>query len=156
MRRSFQQYWTSVLQIYYNSSLLIVLALGSSKASVAALLLRLGDKTRHAKLFRAGLTFVICWTIGALCATALQCDPRSSWTSTGDQCKNTVSCTLSNLTSTDAKHFWIQALGTWIMCTFDILIEVSFVFMAIELVFQLHTPRNVKTMVVVGFAFRLM
>jgi hypothetical protein len=78
-------------KLYYGSNILFLIALALSKASVAALLVRLCvDKTQK-RFFIAALAFVGLWLIASIVAVALQCDLPRPWILLDGKCHGIVS-----------------------------------------------------------------
>jgi len=80
----------TALELYYISNLLFLVALASSKASVASLLLRLCAEKRQKLLFVGALASNGLLLMASIFAMALQCDVSQPWMLIGEQCDGVV------------------------------------------------------------------
>ncbi|KAB8292434.1 hypothetical protein EYC80_008160 [Monilinia laxa] len=125
-----------IQQMCYTSLVLFIVSLGLSKSSVVVLLGSLTPDQKHKKIFRAAIGLMVAWTISSTFAVALQCNLTYPWRTIGQRCDN--------------------ALLRWQMiASFDIVFELTFVLLAVYLVWSLRTSKSNKTIVVVAFSFRL-
>jgi len=76
----------TTLELYYSSNLLFLIALASSKASVASLLLRLCAEERQKLLFVGALASNGLLLVVSIFAMAFQCDVSQPWILVGEQC----------------------------------------------------------------------
>lgn len=77
-------------QLFYAVTILFVIALGLSKCSIVALLMRMTRKKRQLQVFRATLAALAAWTVASTFATALQCNLRYPWILVGERCPGLV------------------------------------------------------------------
>jgi hypothetical protein len=78
-------------KLYYGSNILFLIALGLSKASVAALLLRLCvDKTQK-RYCIGSLAFVGLWLLASIFVIAFQCNLSHPWILLDEKCDDVVS-----------------------------------------------------------------
>ena len=77
-------------KLYYSSNILFLLALASSKASIASLLLRLCADKRQKRFFIGALASNGLWLVSSIFAIALQCNIVQPWILVGGQCDGLV------------------------------------------------------------------
>ena len=77
-------------ELYCSSNLLFLLALASSKASVASLLLRLCAQKKQKLLFVGALGSNVVLLVASIFAVAFQCDVSHPWILIGKQCDGVV------------------------------------------------------------------
>jgi hypothetical protein len=77
-------------ELYYSSNLLFLLALASSKASVASLLLRLCAQKKQTLLFVGALCSNGVLLVASIFAMAFQCDVSQPLILVGKQCDGVV------------------------------------------------------------------
>ena len=80
----------TTLELYYSSNLLFLMALASSKASVASLLLRLCAERRQKLLFVGALVCNGILLVASIFAMAFQCNILQPWILVGEQCGGVV------------------------------------------------------------------
>lgn len=124
-------------QLYYSGMLLFIIALGLSKLSIIAFLLRLTTIKVHRITYYTLAALVIAWTIGSFFAIVLQCNLSRPWAVVGESCSGTL-------------------LRWQAICALDIVTEVAIVAGSMFLVWFLQTPLTTKVMVVSTFACRLL
>lgn len=123
-------------KIYYAASLLLVLSLGLSKASVAVFLLRLAPFDPHRQVIKAVIAAILAWTIALFFAIALKCDLSEPWAVLGDQCSGLF-------------------LRWGILEGFGCLFEIVIFGIAVWLVSGLQIKQQNVITVIVMFGFRL-
>ncbi|KAL1589047.1 hypothetical protein WHR41_02091 [Cladosporium halotolerans] len=128
---------TRVQELYYGSNILLLISLALSKASVAALLLRLCIEKTQKKYFTGALAFVALWGLCSIFAVALQCNLSKPAILFDGECS--------------------YVLLRWqIIGGMDIAWEVLVVAMAAYLMWNLQAPLATKIQVVFAFSFRLL
>jgi hypothetical protein len=80
----------TTLEIYYSSNLLFLIALASSKASVASLLLRLCAEERQKLLFVGALASNGLLLVASIFAMAFQCDVLHPWILVSEKCDGVI------------------------------------------------------------------
>lgn len=123
-------------KLYYAGALLFTLALGISKASVAAFLLRLAPFDPHRKVIKVVFYTILAWTLALFLAVALRCNLSQPWVFLGEQC-----------TGLFLRWGILEGFG----CFFEIVIFG----IAVWLVFGLQIKQENLITVIVMFAFRL-
>lgn len=123
-------------QKLYAAQLLLIVALGLSKMSVALFLRRLTPVKKQRKVFVAGCAVIAVWVVASMFALALQCNLAYPWALIGESCPG--------------------AFARWrTICAFDILLEFGLVGLSTYIVWDLKTTWRNKSVVVFAFAFRL-
>jgi hypothetical protein len=79
--------------MYYTSSLLFMLSLGSSKINVVLFLDGLTANPRQRRIFRWLGVIIATWMVSSLLALALQCDLSHPWLLVGQECHGSVCMT---------------------------------------------------------------
>lgn len=89
-------------KLYYGSNILLLISLALSKASVAALLMRLCIEKTQKKYFTGALAFVALWGLGSIFAVALQCNLSQPAILLDGQCSYIVG-------DRESRHRWLEA-----------------------------------------------
>lgn len=143
------------LKLYYGSNILFLVALALSKASVAALLLRLCVGKTQKRYFNGALVFVGLWLLASVFVIAFQCDTSHPWILVNRKCDD-VASTFPRLWSKPNTTLMISQLLRWqIIGGLDLLWEIVLITMAVALVWSLQASIFTKVQVVSSFLFRL-
>lgn len=124
-----------VQKLFYASTILFIIALGLSKCSIVALLLRMTRKKRQLRIFRATLVLLALWTVASTFATALRCNLKHPWILVGERCPG-------------------FALRLQVFGALDAATELIMVSLAIYLVWNLQLSKTNKAIVVIAFCLR--
>jgi hypothetical protein len=77
-------------QLYYVSTIFLMIGLGLSKLSVVFFLLRLSPARRHKLVFYGVAGVVAAWTVASIFTLALQCNISHPWITVGERCTGVV------------------------------------------------------------------
>ncbi|KAF7511001.1 hypothetical protein GJ744_005547 [Endocarpon pusillum] len=124
-----------VQKLFYASTVLFVFALGLSKSSIVALLLRMTPKEKHLVVFKGTLISFITWTIASSLAIALQCNLAHPWILVGERCPG--------------------SFVRWqVFAGLDVVTELVMIILAIYLVWDAKLSRKNKAVVIIAFGLR--
>lgn len=126
----------SVGQADYASTLLYLVALGLSKCSVIALIMRLTSNRQHLVVLYINIGAAVVWALSSFLLITIACSPAQPFRDLASQCSG--------------------LFARWqYVCALDIITEISIFAMSIYLVFGLQMAIRMKAMVVLAFALRL-
>ncbi|ERF71368.1 hypothetical protein EPUS_09332 [Endocarpon pusillum Z07020] len=127
---------TEVQKLFYSSTILLNFALGLSKCSIAALLLRMTPVRRQLLVFKGALVFLATWTVASILAVALQCNLSHPWVLVGEECPG-------------------MFLRWKIVESLDVITELGLFALVLYLVWNVRLQTMQKATVVIVFALRL-
>ena len=145
-------------QLYYASNIFYVLSLGSSKASISYLMVRINaSRPPTVRRWLNGILYLVClWTVGMFVWAIFACTVNSVWKLSTEQCPNWVSQSVEQgLGPCCMLTFMVQYTRWFVLGVGGCCFEVAVAGLAVWNVWNLNTAFSRKALVVALFAMRL-